>query len=338
MKLLIAFFKDKTREISLYAGTAGIFVVVFFLYNIRLDALKYALFLVLLWFVLYMLTEYRRFRKNHLLLECLKENMQECIRKLPDCRNLLELDYQELLEISNEKIVELKSEERITRQNLNDYYGMWVHQIKTPIAAMHVLLQSVEEKTPQLSEMKEIKMELFKLEQYVEMVLTYLRMEDMSGDLKFEEVPLDKILKQSARKYSQMFILQKISLDYKPVEKTVLTDEKWLEFVVEQILSNALKYTRTMGKICIYMDEKNGKDCLVIRDNGIGIQAEDLPRVFEKGFTGYNGRADKKSTGIGLYLCKKIMDKMGHKIWIDSEVGKGTRVYLELTRKEWNPE
>ena len=338
MKLLIAFLKDKTREISLYAGTVGIFVVVSFLYNIRLDALKYALFLVLLWFVLYMLTEYRRFRKKHLLLECLKENMQECIRKLPDCRNLLELDYQELLEISNEKIVELKSEERITRQNLNDYYGMWVHQIKTPIAAMHVLLQSVEEKTPQLSEIKEIKMELFKLEQYVEMVLTYLRMEDMSGDLKFEEVPLDKILKQSARKYSQMFILQKISLDYKPVEKTVLTDEKWLEFVVEQILSNALKYTRTMGKICIYMDEKNGKDCLVIRDNGIGIQAEDLPRVFEKGFTGYNGRADKKSTGIGLYLCKKIMDRMGHKIWIDSEVGKGTRVYLELTREEWNPE
>ena len=338
MKLLIAFFKDKTREISLYAGTAGIFVVVSFLYNIRLDALKYALFLVLLWFILYMLTEYRRFRKKHLLLECLKENMQECIRKLPDCRNLLELDYQELLEISNEKIVELKSEERITRQNLNDYYGRWVHQIKTPIAAMHVLLQSVEEKTPQLSEMKEIKMELFKLEQYVEMVLTYLRMEDMSGDLKFEEVPLDKILKQSARKYSQMFILQKISLDYKPVEKTVLTDEKWLEFVVEQILSNALKYTRTTGKICIYMDEKNGKDCLVIRDNGIGIQAEDLPRVFEKGFTGYNGRADKKSTGIGLYLCKKIMDRMGHKIWIDSEVGKGTRVYLELTREEWNPE
>ena len=338
MKLLIAFFKDKTREISLYAGTAGIFVVVSFLYNIRLDALKYALFLVLLWFILYMLTEYRRFRKKHLLLECLKENMQECIRKLPDCRNLLELDYQELLEISNEKIVELKSEERITRQNLNDYYGMWVHQIKTPIAAMHVLLQSVEEKTPQLSEMKEIKMELFKLEQYVEMVLTYLRMEDMSGDLKFEEVPLDKILKQSARKYSQMFILQKISLDYKPVEKTVLTDEKWLEFVVEQILSNALKYTRTTGKICIYMDEKNGKDCLVIRDNGIGIQAEDLPRVFEKGFTVYNGRADKKSTGIGLYLCKKIMDRMGHKIWIDSEVGKGTRVYLELTREEWNPE
>ena len=203
---------------------------------------------------------------------------------------------------------------------------------------MYILLQSVEDENPALPELKEMKMELFKMEQYVEMVLTYLRMEDMSGDLQFEKVSLDKILKQSVRKYSQMFILQKIRLDYRPVERIVLTDEKWLEFVTEQILSNALKYTKNGGEIRICLEEKRGRECLVIEDNGIGIQAEDLPRVFEKGFTGYNGRADKKSTGIGLYLCKKIMDKMGHKIWIDSEVGKGTRVYLELTREELNPE
>ena len=215
---------------------------------------------------------------------------------------------------------------------------MWAHQIQTPLAAMHILLQSVEDENPALPELKEMKIELFKMEQYVEMVLTYLRMEDMSGDLQFEKVSLDKILKQSVRKYSQMFIFQKIRLDYRPVERIVLTDEKWLEFVIEQILSNALKYTKNGGEIRICLEEKRGRECLVIEDNGIGIQAEDLPRVFEKGFTGYNGRADKKSTGIGLYLCKKIMDKMGHKIWIDSEVGKGTRVYLELTRKEWNPE
>lgn len=313
MKLLIAFLKDKTREISLYAGTVGIFIVVAFLYNIRMDALKYALLLVILWLLLYVITEYHRFRKKHLLLERFKKSTQECTKEFPECRNLLELDYQELLGIFDEKILELKSEARIKGQDLSDYYGMWVHQIKTPIAAMHILLQSVEDENPALPELKEMKMELFKMEQYVEMVLTYLRMEDMSGDLQFEKVSLDKILKQSVRKYSQMFILQKIRLDYRPVERIVLTDEKWLE-------------------------EKRGRECLVIEDNGIGIQAEDLPRVFEKGFTGYNGRADKKSTGIGLYLCKKIMDKMGHKIWIDSEVGKGTRVYLELTRQEWNPE
>lgn len=223
MKLLIAFFKDKTREISLYAGTVGIFIVVAFLYNIRMDALKYALLLVILWLLLYVITEYHRFRKKHLLLERFKKSTQECTKELPECRNLLELDYQELLGIFDEKILELKSEARIKGQDLSDYYGMWVHQIKTPIAAMHILLQSVEDENPALPELKEMKMELFKMEQYVEMVLTYLRMEDMSGDLQFEKVSLDKILKQSVRKYSQMFILQKIRLDYRSVERIVLT-------------------------------------------------------------------------------------------------------------------
>lgn len=338
MRVLTDFLKDKRREISLYVGTVGSFVVVAFLYNVRLDCLKYALLLVIVWLILYVVTEYRRFRQKHLLLEMLKKNPQECVRELPAYRNLLEMDYQEFLTVLNDRIVELKSEERIGRQDLNDYYGMWVHQIKTPIAAMHILLQAMEEENPGTSELKEMKMELFKMEQYVEMVLTYLRMEDMSGDLRFENVSVDKVLKQSIRKYSQMFILQKISLEYRPVEGTVLTDEKWLEFVTEQILSNALKYTGKDGIVRIYMEENDERQCLVIEDNGIGIQAEDLPRVFEKGFTGYNGRADKKSTGIGLYLCKKIIDKMGHRIWIESEVGKGTRVYLDLTREEWDPE
>ena len=125
MKLLIAFLKDKTREISLYAGTVGIFIVVAFLYNIRMDALKYALLLVILWLLLYVITEYHRFRK-HLLLERFKKSTQECTKELPECRNLLELDYQELLGIFDEKILELKSEARIKGQDLSDYYGMWV--------------------------------------------------------------------------------------------------------------------------------------------------------------------------------------------------------------------
>ena len=131
-----------------------------------------------------------------------------------------------------------------------------------------------------------------------------------------------------SRKYSQMFILKKIQLVYTPIEMKVLTDEKWLVFVLEQILSNALKYTST-GKISVYT---KGQNCLVIEDTGIGIWPEDLPRVFEKGFTGYNGRKDKKSTGIGLYLCKSVIDKLKHQIWIESEAGKGTKVYLSLQR------
>ena len=338
MKMVAAFLKDKTREISLYAGTVGIFVVVAFLYNIRLDALRYALLLVIVWLLLYEGMEYRRFREKHSLLMDLKKNPQECVEKLPSCRNLLEVDYQEMLEILIENLTEIKSEELIARQELADYYSMWAHQIKTPIAATHILLQKMEEEYPESMELKGIKMELFKMEQYVEMVLTYLRMEDMSSDLRFDVVSIDKILKQSVRKYSQMFILQKIRLDYQPIGKAVLTDEKWLEFVIEQILSNALKYTGSGGTIKIRQEERKEKSYLVIEDNGIGIQAEDLPRVFEKGFTGYNGRADKKSTGIGLYLCRKIMGNLGHDIWIESEVGKGTCVYIDLSRKEWKPE
>ena len=256
MKLLIAFFKDKTREISLYAGTVGIFIVVAFLYNIRMDALKYALLLVILWLLLYVITEYHRFRKKHLLLERFKKSTQECTKELPECRNLLELDYQELLGIFDEKILELKSEARIKGQDLSDYYGMWVHQIKTPIAAMHILLQSVEDENPALPELKEMKMELLKWNSMLEDGADVSPHGRYVRDLQFEKVSLDKILKQSVRKYSQMFILQKIRLDYRPVERIVLTDEKWLEFVTEQILSNALKYTKNGGEIRIMSGRK----------------------------------------------------------------------------------
>ncbi len=132
-----------------------------------------------------------------------------------------------------------------------------------------------------------------------------------------------------------MFILKKIRLNYEPLCHKVLTDEKWLVFVVEQILSNSLKYTKK-GSISIYLTEHKGKTMLVIEDTGIGISPEDLPRVFEKGFTGYNGRADKKSTGIGLYLCKKIMDKLQHGIEIESRIDQGTKVYLYLEREKGN--
>lgn len=165
------------------------------------------------------------------------------------------------------------------------------------------------------------------------MVLLYLRMGDMSSDLDFQEYQLDDVIRQAIRKYSKMFILRKIRLDFQETGKRVLTDEKWLVFVIEQILSNGLKYTKK-GSISIYMEE----DALVIRDTGIGISPEDLPRVFEKGFTGYNGRRDKKSTGIGLYLCKSILDRLGHKIEIRSQVGQGTSVYLRLDRDTYRLE
>lgn len=147
----------------------------------------------------------------------------------------------------------------------------------------------------------------------------------MASDLKLQWYPMDEIIKPAVKKYSKLFILKKIKLKYEPIENKILTDEKWLGLVVEQILSNALKYTNE-GTISIYLEPKK-ENVLVIEDTGIGIWQEDLPRVFEKGFTGYNGRTDKKSTGIGLYLCKSIVDKLNHRIYISSEVSKGTKIF-----------
>ncbi|WP_286153863.1 sensor histidine kinase [Sporofaciens musculi] len=373
MKTTRAFFRERKRELGLCAILLGTFAVVSYLYGIRMDAVEYALLLSAVWALLLGIPDYLRFVRRHKELLEAEKGLESGIDGIPDACTLLEEDYQRIITRLYEARIEAESAGRIARQEMVDYYGMWVHQIKTPIAAMYVLLQALEEcqledeGTPQhtltdeaqmLEEdklrgtlghpfrdeahwphggmdcgapfgyLKEMKMELFKIEQYVEMVLTYLRMEEMSSDLSFESCSLDSIIKQAVRKYSQMFILKKIQLVYTPIEMKVLTDEKWLVFVLEQILSNALKYT-SAGKISVYT---KGQNCLVIEDTGIGIWPEDLPRVFEKGFTGYNGRKDKKSTGIGLYLCKSVIDKLKHQIWIESEAGKGTKVYLSLQR------
>ena len=214
---------------------------------------------------------------------------------------------------------------QIEKQELSDYYSMWVHQIKTPIAALGVLIQSGEEleevqESPKAQELtRSMKMEVFRIEQYVDMVLTYLRMGSATSDYAF---------RQAVRKYSQMFIMTRTRLHLEIQDQKILTDEKWLTFVIEQILSNAVKYARG-GEISIYTEDKT----LVIADDGIGIAEEDLPRIFEKGFTGYNGRANKKSTGIGLYLCKTIIDRLHHTIWIESKPEKGTKVYLNFDRE-----
>ena len=167
-----------------------------------------------------------------------------------------------------------------------------------------------------------------KIEQYVEMVLGYLRLGSSSTDYVLRNCDLDKLLRQSIRKYARLFILKKIALDFQETGRTVLTDEKWLSFVVEQLLSNAVKYTPEGGLVRVYGDGET----LVIADSGIGIRPEDLPRVFEKGFTGFNGREDKKSTGIGLCLCRQVLDRLNHDISIASRPGQGTLVRLDLSR------
>ena len=330
IKILGKFLKEKRGDMCLYIGFIGVFYVIFSLSNLPLDAVNYAFFLSAVWLLGYWIFQFSHYYRRHMSVREAGQRLEEIIDNLPETNSYIESEYQEIILNMYEKMSDLQSTERIKRQEMKDYYSMWAHQIKTPIAAMKILVQAAcnteDAKTYEL--LQDMQTELFKTEQYVEMVLTYVRMDDMSGDLMLKEYALDDLVKQALRKYSRMFAMQKLALHYEPLRVNVTTDEKWLVFVLEQILSNALKYT-TEGSISIYMEE----NWLVIADTGIGICPEDLPRIFEKGFTGYNGRSDKKSTGIGLYLCRQIIEKLRCQIRVESEVGRGTQVKLYLMKE-----
>ena len=329
---IFSFLKIRKVLIIIFTGIVVIFGILFYLYDIPFDAIIYGCELSFVWCAVCLFIDFYKYYKQHKLLHINREQFFDDAEQLPEHMDIIEYDYQELAKELYQAKQELISKNRIAKKELLDYYGMWVHQIKTPIAALDILLQNTERMLYQLDEkemmqkaisVSDMKMELFKIEQYVEMALNYLQVEDISSDLVFKKHELDDMVRQVIRKYAKIFISKKIKIDFKPTKACIVTDEKWFIFVLEQIISNALKYIKK-GQIFIYMKEKS----LVIKDTGIGIPAEDLPRIFEKGFTGYNGRENKKSTGIGLYLCKNIMDKLQWNITVDSEVGSGTKIYL----------
>jgi len=321
MRIILSYLKRHIKTIVLFGVFSIVFAVVFSLYNLPVEAVGYAVLLCACFGILFTAFDCWQFYKHHKQLEELLGYITLSVDELPAPIDLLEQDYQRLIIAVHNDKVQIASNADNKISDMIDYYTLWAHQIKTPIAAMRLLLQSAESE-----ENTELSMELFKIEQYVQMVLQYLRLDSDYTDFVLKKYSLDNIIKQAVRKYAKVFIRKKISLDFTELNCDVLTDEKWLVFVIEQVLFNALKYTNE-GKISIYMEPNK---TIIIEDTGIGIQAEDLPRVFEKGFTGYNGRTDKKSTGIGLYLCKRILTKLSHTIAIESEVGKGSKVKIRL--------
>ena len=323
MKMWLPYLRLRKSMLVSGLGCAGICAVTFLLYRLPGEAVGYALALWAVPALLWMGWDYSRFRRKHKRLQELASYADMTLENLPEPADLLEQDYQQVIRQVFLAKGRMESEFSVKYRNMTDYYTMWAHQIKTPIAAMRLLLQS--EPYPQREELFE---QLFRTEQYVEMVLQYMRTESGGKDLVIRQYPLEEIVRQAVRKYAKSFIRKRIALEFSELKGTVVTDEKWLGFVVEQILSNALKYTKK-GSISIYMDPESPRT-LVIEDTGIGIAPEDLPRIFENGFTGYNGRSGKKSTGIGLYLCRNVMDRLSHTISIESEVGKGTKVRLGL--------
>lgn len=261
--------------------------------------------------------------------------------QLPEATDDVEILYHRLLENQSIARSESESSAAVRQSRMRDYYSMWVHQIKTPISAMKLLLEAEREELGQLmcdeepqAAFKELsdnldsfEDELFRIEEYVSMALQYQRVSSTENDFVLEKVSLDGVIRDTIKKYAKIMIRRHIGINYSGTKKQVYTDEKWLAFILEQILSNAIKYT-PQGFVTIETAEEKDRFFITIKDTGIGIKAEDLPRVFEKGYTGYNGHADKKATGIGLYLCRQMADKLGHTIRMESELGKGTKVWI----------
>ena len=216
-------------------------------------------------------------------------------------------------------------EEREKLNDLMDYYTLWAHQIKTPIAASSLLVGEIEDKKVK----NQLEQELFKIESYVNIVLQYLRLESFHEDLVLKKENLEDLVKEIVKKYAIFFIQKGLSLNLHDLDRTIITDRKWFVVILEQVLSNSLKYT-SQGGIEIYFQE----DTLYIKDSGLGIQDADLLRGFERGFSGYNGRLTQQSSGLGLYLSKKIADELGHQISIASQVGQGTTVMISFSEKK----
>ena len=216
-------------------------------------------------------------------------------------------------------------EEREKLNDLMDYYTLWAHQIKTPIAASSLLVGEIEDKKVK----NQLEQELFKIESYVNIVLQYLRLESFHEDLVLKKENAEDLVKEIVKKYAIFFIQKGLSLNLHDLDRTIITDRKWFVVILEQVLSNSLKYT-SQGGIEIYFQE----DTLYIKDSGLGIQDADLLRVFERGFSGYNGRLTQQSSGLGLYLSKKIADELGHQISIASQVGQGTTVMISFSEKK----
>lgn len=239
----------------------------------------------------------------------------------------LEAAWLLVVEAWQKRCREARETNQEEKERSSRYYTLWSHQVKTPAAAMQLLLQE------DTVDRRALEQELLKVEQYVDMALQYQRLDCSGRDLVLKEYPLEGLVKKAVKHMAPVFIYNKAGIRLADLDGVVLTDEKWFLFVLEQLLSNAVKYAPG-GEICIYVSKDNPGE-LVVEDNGTGIRAEDVPRVFDWGYTGYNGRREPRSTGIGLYLCRQTMDMLGQSIRIRSAEGKGTRVYLGIDRKKF---
>lgn len=326
MTFVFQYVREHLRLLLAELGFAAIFGFVFYLYHLPLRAVLYPTAIcAILGAVCLGISMYQAYKK-HRLLEKLAAGRGNMVRnELPAPESVKEEDYQAIIQKLCMQMQAMEQQYTDSGREMTDYFTIWVHQIKTPIASMRLNLEAEDTRLSQ-----RLKSDLLHIEHYVEMVLTYFKMGSESTDYVFTTVSLDKIIRENIRKLRGDFIIKKLRLVYEPADETVVSDEKWLSFVIEQLLSNALKYT-ARGSITIALEQPK---TLIIRDTGIGIAPEDLPRIFERGYTGGNGRRDKRASGLGLFLCREICKRLGAEISVTSRIEAGTTVKINLSQSQ----
>jgi len=322
-KILKEVLRKNRGALLVYFGMTAVGAAVFALYGVRPEPLVYASVLGLFLLAGMLLIDTTREKKRsseraHALAAILSE-----WRTLPEARSLEEADYQRMIAALGRRLDELTAEADAERQDMLDYCTAWVHEIKTPIAVMRLRLS---DDTP---EHHALAAELTRIERYVDMVLQYIRIGSETSDLVIRECSLDELIRESVRKLAPQFVEKRLRLVFTPTGASVVTDAKWFACILDQLLSNAVKYTPA-GAVTIAM--KDGR--LTISDTGIGIAPEDLPRIFEKGYTGINGRLGQQSSGLGLYLAKKAADLIAIPLSAESTVSVGSTFTLDLRQSE----
>jgi signal transduction histidine kinase len=278
-------------------------------------------------FITYILMDFIKKRKYYDELIGICENLDkkyllsEVIEKP---KNIEEQIIYDILKDTNHSMRDNINYYKNMQDDYKEYIETWVHEIKTPIASTMLFIENNADTIP-----SQIKSEIQKIEGYVEQVLYYSRSNDVNKDYIVKEFNLENIIRKVIRKNAKDCISKRISIDVKNIDNIVYSDPKWIEFIINQILINSIKYSKSENPN-IKIDSKLNKNNIVltIKDNGVGISEKDVNRVFEKGFTGENGRQYSKSTGIGLYLCKKLCNKLGLNIHLTSKKHEGTTVSI----------
>ena len=329
------YFKDNLYKLFVFIVCYVFNLLIFFAFKVETQVIISSTFLYIICFLLILLIPYFRKKKFY-------DNLLANIESLDKSYLVLEtlsepefyegkLLYQALYEINKS----MNENVRLIEEHLKDfkeYIEMWIHEVKIPLSTLVLISNNHKNQFD-----KKTKLQLKRLEDYVDQVLYYARSENAEKDYLIKKIDLSKVIKNVGLKNMDDLLENKIDYIVENVDYKVLTDSKWLEFILGQIVNNSIKYRRNIDNsyIKIFIQDKKDKTTLIIEDNGIGIKESDLKQVFDKSFTGENGRNTNKSTGMGLFIAKNMCKKLGHKINIESKYNEYTKVYITFAKNKF---